>query len=67
MKIEGVIKLAKALPPSVNELHIMEISGIDKQADGGTHVANTKEVGIIEIVKIENKGKNNRRIYYKLK
>ena len=67
MKIEGVVKLAKALPPSVNELHIMEIAGIDRQADGGTHVANTKEVGIIELLKIENKGKNNRRIYYALK
>ncbi|MBI4018865.1 MAG: alanyl-tRNA editing protein [Candidatus Aenigmarchaeota archaeon] len=67
MKIEGVIKLAKALPPSVNELHIMEIGDIDKQADGGTHVGNTKEVGIIELLKLENKGKNNRRIYYTLK
>lgn len=67
MKIEGVVKLANALPPSVQKLRIVEIPGIDLQADGGTHVKNLKEVGEIELIKLENKGKNNRRIYFKLK
>ncbi len=43
-------------------LRVVEIQGIDTQLDGGTHVANTTEVGRIKIVKRENKGKNNRRI-----
>ncbi len=67
MKIPGVVKLASALPPAIDELHIVEIGDVDLQADGGPHVANTKEVGTIELVKLENKGKNNRRIYYTLK
>jgi misacylated tRNA(Ala) deacylase len=66
MKIEGVVKLASALPPSVSELRIVEIPGIDIQADGGTHVKNLKEVGKIEIQKLENKGKSNRRVYFTL-
>jgi misacylated tRNA(Ala) deacylase len=41
---------------------VVEIKGLDVQLDGGTHVANTKEIGKIKIVKRENKGKNNRRI-----
>ncbi len=41
----------------------VEIQNFDKQLDGGTHVANTKEIGRIKITGRENKGKNNRRIY----
>ena len=67
MKIPGVVKLASALPPAVEELHMVGIGDVDLQADGGPHVSNTKEVGAIELVKLENKGKNNRRIYYTLK
>jgi misacylated tRNA(Ala) deacylase len=67
MRIPGVVKLAGALPPSVTELRIVEIPGIDIQADGGTHVANLNEVGRIEILKLENKGKSNRRIYFTLR
>ncbi len=66
MKIPGVVKLAGALPPSISELRIVEIPGIDIQADGGTHVHNLKEVGKIGIIKLENKGKDNRRIYFSL-
>ncbi|MCW4032641.1 MAG: alanyl-tRNA editing protein AlaXM [Candidatus Bathyarchaeota archaeon] len=66
MKIPGVVKLAKALPPNVSSLRIVEIEGFDKQADAGTHVKNLKEIGVIEMIKAENKGKNNRRIYFKL-
>jgi len=67
MKIPGVVKMAGAFPPGLPVLRIVEIVGIDKQADGGTHVKNLKEVGKVELVKTENKGKNNRRIYFKLK
>jgi Ser-tRNA(Ala) deacylase AlaX len=67
MKIPGVVKLANALPPSITQLRIVEIPGIDTQADGGTHVKNLKEVGQIELLKLENKGKTNRRIYFALK
>ena len=64
MKIPGVIKLAGALPPDVHTLRIVEIPGVDLQADGGTHVKSLSEIGTIEFVKAENKGKDNRRVYY---
>jgi misacylated tRNA(Ala) deacylase len=66
MEIPGVVKLANALPPSIKVLRIVEIPGIDVQADGGTHVTNLNEVGKISILKLENKGKANRRIYFTL-
>lgn len=66
MKIEGVVKLAGALPPSLSHLRIVQIGNIDTQADGGTHVRNTQEVGKIIFEKAENKGAENRRIYFKL-
>ena len=64
MKIPGVVKLAAALPPNVETLRIVEIPGVDLQADGGTHVKSLSEIGTIEFVKAENKGKDNRRVYY---
>ena len=67
MKITGVVKLASALPPNVHELRIVEIPGVDVQADGGTHVKSLTEIGAIEFVKAENKGKDNRRVYYTVK
>ncbi|MFB3888524.1 MAG: alanyl-tRNA editing protein AlaXM [Candidatus Bathyarchaeia archaeon] len=66
LKIPGVVKMAEAFPPDLPVLRIVEIVGVDRQADGGTHVKNLKEVGRIELVKTENKGKNNRRIYFRL-
>ena len=50
----------------MRNLRIVEIEGVDRQADGGCHVGNLKEVGRIEFLKAENKGKNNRRVYYRL-
>jgi misacylated tRNA(Ala) deacylase len=47
-------------------LRIVEIVGIDRQADGGTHVKNLREVGRIEFLKAENKGRVNRRVYFRL-
>ena len=66
MKIPNIVKLAGALPPNLQTLRIVEIEDIDTQADGGTHVKNTKEIGKIELLKMENKGKSNRRVYFKL-
>ncbi len=66
LKIPGVIKMAEAFPPNISNLRIVEIVGIDKQADGGTHVKNLKEIGQIKLLKTKNKGKNNRRVYFTL-
>ena len=66
LKIPGVVKFASVMPPEVKELRIVEIPGIDLQADGGTQVKNTFEIGQISLVSVENKGKNNRRMYYML-
>ena len=63
MKLPGLVKLAGAAPPDIDVLRIVEIPGVDLCADGGTHVKSTKEVGKIELMKVENKGKNNRRMY----
>jgi len=67
MKIPGVVKLMERMPPDIEEWRIVEIEGIDIQADGGPHVSNTKEIGGIKILKLENRGKNKKRIYYTLK
>ena len=67
LKIPGMVKLAGALPPSVTSLRIVEIPGVDMQADGGTHVNSLKEIGTVEFFRAENKGKDNRRVYYTIK
>lgn len=50
------------LPPDLQVVRVVEIEGLDLQADGGTHVANTHEVGRIRIVDYKSKGKINKRI-----
>ena len=50
------------IPESVSEIRVVDIVGLDKQADGGTHVRSTGEVGRIRVIKTENKGKGNKRI-----
>ncbi len=50
------------IPESVTEIRVVDIVGLDKQADGGTHVATTAEVGAIRVTKTESKGKGNKRI-----
>jgi len=67
LKMPGVVKLAERMPPQEKELRIVEIPSIDLQADGGPHVKNTNEIGEIILLKIENKGKNQRRIYFDVK
>ncbi len=65
-KDQSLFKLAKELPASIRELRIVEVVGFDRQADGGTHVKQTSEVGRIKFLKAENKGKSNRRVYFQL-
>ena len=50
------------LPEGIEQVRVVNIEGIDQQADGGTHVANTHEVGHVRIAKSENKGKGNKRV-----
>lgn len=54
------------IPPAVTSIRVVDIVGLDKQADGGTHVRNTVEVGHSEITKTESKGKGNKRVRMEL-
>lgn len=54
------------LPPHIQEVRTVEIVGLDLQADGGTHVANTSEVGRVRVVDYKSKGAINKRIYLEL-
>lgn len=65
--IPSVVKLRDAFPPESQEIRVISIPDVDQQACGGTHVANTDEIPNIEIFKAENKGKNNRRIYFRFR
>jgi misacylated tRNA(Ala) deacylase len=60
----GFVKLANAMPPSLDVLRIVQIGDVDTQADGGVHVGNTKEIGKVTGTRTENKGKSNRRMYF---
>ena len=50
------------LPPDIEQVRIVDIVGLDTQADGGTHVASTAQVGRIQVQKVESKGRQNRRV-----
>ncbi len=54
------------IPDDVVDIRIVDINGLDVQADGGTHVASTKQIGRMTVVKVENKGRQNRRIRIRL-
>jgi len=61
--IPDVIRTAtNLLPPEIEIVRLVDIDGLDVQADGGTHVASTRQVGRMRVVKVENKGKGFRRI-----
>jgi misacylated tRNA(Ala) deacylase len=53
---------ANLIPQTIDPLRIIDIVGLDKQADGGTHVLSTAEVGAVRVVGTESKGKDNKRI-----
>jgi misacylated tRNA(Ala) deacylase len=54
------------LPPDIQFIRVVELVGLDLQADGGTHVANTSEVGHIHVVDYKSKGRINKRIYIEM-
>jgi misacylated tRNA(Ala) deacylase len=54
------------LPPAISEVRTIDIAGLDLQADGGTHVHNTREVGRIHVVGHESKGRINKRLRIEL-
>lgn len=63
LAIPDVIRTAKnLLPDAIEIVRIVDIKGLDVQADGGTHVASTLQIGAMRVVKVENKGKGFRRI-----
>ncbi len=62
LAMSGLIRVRPDLIPDEPVLRIVEIAGFDAQLDGGTHVKNTREVGVIKLSKLENKGKRNRRL-----
>lgn len=63
--IPDLIRLAMAVPDR-DLIRVVLIDGVDSQACGGTHVRNTGEIGKINMIKAENKGKCNRRVYFSL-
>jgi misacylated tRNA(Ala) deacylase len=54
------------IPADEQEIRIVDIVGLDTQADGGTHVASTSQIGRVSVVKVESKGKANRRVRVRL-
>ena len=61
--VPGLIRThINLLPKQIRQVRIVEIEGLDIQADGGTHVSNTREVGLVNVVGGGNKGRINRRI-----
>jgi misacylated tRNA(Ala) deacylase len=63
LAIPDVIRTAtNLLPPAIEVVRIVDIAGLDVQADGGTHVASTRQIGSMRVVKVESKGKGFRRI-----
>ena len=69
-KIPSLVKLRKQLPETIKEIRIVDIASpeydFDHQACGGTHLKNTSEIGRLEIFDLENKGKDRKRIYFKI-
>src|SRR5215471_1042712 len=54
------------IPADEEEIRIVDITGLDQQADGGTHVASTRQIGGLTVLKVESKGKANRRVRVRL-
>jgi len=61
-KPELVRTMSVKPPRSMGQVRLMEIAGIDLQPCGGTHISNTAEIGPVAVTKIENKGRQNRRV-----
>ena len=66
LAIPDIIRTQSAAPPDTPEMRVVDIVGLDVQADGGTHVASTGQIGRIQVVKVESKGRQNRRVRVKV-
>lgn len=53
---------ADLIPRSIDPLRVIDIVGLDRQADGGTFVSSTREVGRVRVIRAESKGRSNKRI-----
>ncbi len=63
LPVEDLVRTKEnRVPSGLSEIRVVYIVGLDRQADGGTHVRSTGEVGRIRVVKVENKGKGNKRV-----
>lgn len=62
----GLVRVESSLVPEVDSLRVIDIQGFDAQADGGTHLRSTAEVGPVTLQKVENKGARNKRLYLTL-
>jgi misacylated tRNA(Ala) deacylase len=65
MEIPDLVRLAKDVPDR-EKIRVVEVEGIDLQACGGTHVRRTGEIKRVKMLKAENKGKSNRRVYFEV-
>ncbi len=65
---DGLVRSLSVAPPPTpdGQLRLIDIAGIDRQACGGTHLSNTAQSGRFAITKVENKGRRNRRIRFRL-
>jgi misacylated tRNA(Ala) deacylase len=66
LAIPDIIRTQAVSPPDTPIMRIVDIDGLDVQADGGTHVASTAQVGKVKVYKVENKGRQNRRVRIRL-
>jgi misacylated tRNA(Ala) deacylase len=66
LTIPDLVRTQDRLPPETAEMRLVDIVGLDVQADGGTHVASTKQIGRLQVTKVENKGRQNRRVRIRL-
>jgi misacylated tRNA(Ala) deacylase len=67
LAIPDLVRTQNALPPLDNpEIRVIDIVGLDVQADGGTHVASTAQIGHVVVQKVESKGRQNRRVRIRL-
>jgi misacylated tRNA(Ala) deacylase len=67
LEIPDIVRTqSNLIPADEEEIRIVDIVGLDVQADGGTHVAATAQVGKVTVVKVESKGKANRRVRIRL-
>jgi len=66
LTIPDLVRTQSVAPPATDPLRVVDIVGLDQQADGGTHVASTRQIGRIQVYKVENKGRQNRRVRIRL-